>query len=196
MPLIASRAGGSASGFGGLRTFGAAAVDTGAMFPLGMVQLAASTSTITFSSIPATYKHLQMRFLTIAPDGYTDGYISLNSDTTATNYYMNRIFGNGSATGNTAGNNNQCFNGWGTGETGLAVAGVVDILNYSDTSNIKMFRVVTGFSNNIGASTGNWIGQHSVVWNNTSAITSISIRMDGANLLTNSRATLYGIKGA
>jgi hypothetical protein len=166
------------------------------MFPLGMAQLASSAAYIEFASIPLTYKHLQIRFLTRADDGITDGYISFNGDTTATNYYSNRIFGNGNATGNTSFNNNYCFNGWGTGEAGLFAAGVVDILNYSDTSNRKMLRIFTGFSNNIGAATNNWIGQHSVVWNNTDAITGVRILMAGGNLLTNSQATLYGIKGA
>jgi hypothetical protein len=170
--------------------------DSGAMFPLGIVQLASSAANIEFTSIPATYKHLQLRFLTVAADGNTDGYIIFNSDVTATNYYSNRLFGNGNATGNTSANNNYCFNGWGTGETGLAVAGVVDILNYSDTNNRKMLKISTGFSNNIGAATNNWIGQHSVVWNNTNAITGVRILMAGGNLLTNSQATLYGIKGA
>ena len=41
------------------------ATDTGAMFPLGMVQVGSGgSSSITFSSIPNTYKHLQIRGIT------------------------------------------------------------------------------------------------------------------------------------
>lgn len=170
--------------------------DSGAMFPIGIVQLASSSSFIEFTSIPDTYKHLQLRFLTRADDGITDGYISFNGDTTATNYYSNRLFGNGSASANGAANNNYCFNGFGTGEENLFTTGVVDILNYANTDNRKMLKIFTGFATNVGSAANNWIAQHSLVWNNTNAITSIRINMAGGNLLTNSQATLYGIKGA
>ena len=86
-----------------------ARADTGAIFSLGTVRLTSTASYIEFTSIPQTYKHLQLRFLTAATDGYTDGYIAFNGDTTSTNYYANRIFGNGNATGNTAQNTNYNF---------------------------------------------------------------------------------------
>lgn len=170
--------------------------DTGAVFPLGIVTLASAASYIEFTSIPDTYQHLQLRFLAASTNGYTDGYIAFNGDTTTTNYYANRVFGNGSAVGNTSQNTNYNWNNWNSGETNLFVAGIIDILNYSDNTKTKVSRTFTGFSNNAGANTDNWIAQHSLIWNNTNKITSVRIYISGANLFANSQATLYGIKGA
>jgi hypothetical protein len=172
------------------------APDTGVMFPLGMVTLASAASFIEFTSIPDTYQHLQLRFLTASTNGYTNGHIAFNGDTTTTNYYANRVFGNGNATGNTAQNTNYNWNNWNAGEANMFVAGITDILNYSDNTKRKVSRTFTGFSNNVGANTDNWIAQHSLIWNNTNKITSVRIYIDGANLFANSQATLYGIKGA
>ena len=63
--------------------------DTGAMFPLGMVQVgSAGASTVTFSSIPADYTHLQIRGIlrnTAATASSLDLFMNFNGDT-GTNY--------------------------------------------------------------------------------------------------------------
>ena len=175
---------------------GQVVVDTGAVFPLGIVTLASAASFIEFTSIPDTYQHLQLRFDVASTGTFTDGYIAFNSDTTTSNYYNNRLFGNGNATGNGSSNSNYTFNNYNSGDSGLFIAGVVDILNYSDNTKRKVSKTFTGFANNSGANTDNWIDQHSLIWNNTNKITSVRIYISGANLFANSQATLYGIKGA
>jgi hypothetical protein len=73
--------------------------DTGAMFPLGMVQVGSSTPSVTFSSIPSTYKHLQLRAImqsSVSGSGYKDLFIRVNSDT-GSNYARHGLYGNGSS---------------------------------------------------------------------------------------------------
>jgi hypothetical protein len=170
--------------------------DTGAMFAIGQINVGSGGAAyLTFTGIPQTYTHLQLRMLTSAADGDTEGYIEYNTDYTSSNYYANRIFGNGGATGNTStASTSYIFNGWqGTGN-GSYIANVVDILDYSSTTKRKLTRNFTGFDLNSGSSNTAWIGQHSTIWNNTNAITSLRVRMNSSNFNQFTRATLYGIK--
>ena len=201
MPIIASRAGGSASGFGGLRTFGAAAaIDTGAMFPLGMVQVGSGGSpSITFSSIPSTYKHLQIRALVTGTNATQTGSTSfqLNGDTGSN--YTRHILGGGGATafayaatvetkGHVYGYNDNLNNV-------VPMSFVMDILDYANTSKYKTTRVFSGSDRNGTAPHGD-INLISSLWLNTNAITSLSIFIGGQDIGQYSSFALYGIKGA
>ena len=61
-------------------------------------------STITFSSIPSTYKHLQIRYAA-KNSGTSENFVAMkwvyNSDTAA-NYSNHYIYGSGAATGSAA----------------------------------------------------------------------------------------------
>ena len=72
---------------------------------------AGGSSSISFTSIPSTYKALQLRWIGQDNRGTTnDGVkVSFNSDTTSSNYYGHRVYGNGSSTGASG------FSGFGTG---------------------------------------------------------------------------------
>lgn len=194
MPLIASRAGGSASGFGGLRTFGAAAgaVDTGSMFPIGAVTVGNSNATtVTFSSIPATYTHLQIRCITAnATSGNASSgiYYSVNSDSTNGNYKSHALYADASTVTSNA--NNRLMgvignvNGYGSY--------VLDILDYANTNKYTTFRSLGGFNQNGYG----FVWYASGVWLNTSAVNSISFACDGGDFLKFTQFALYGIKGA
>lgn len=162
-----------------------------------------SSGTITFNTIPSTYKHLQLRFMArgdAAAGGYPADIASfvLNSDTTATNYYCHSVFGTGSGTpGTTAGNNN--YSGFlqlpGAAATSNSYAiGVIDFLDYQDTNKYKTMRNLNGGDFN---GSGRTIFS-SMLWKNTAAISSISITCDPTytgNFTTASSFALYGIKG-
>ena len=160
-----------------------------------------SSNVITFSSIPSTYKHLQLRFITRggAAAGYPADISSfvLNSDTTATNYYCHSLFGNGASTGATAGNNNYSGFLQMAGADALAntyVVGVIDFLDYANTNKYKTMRNLNGADFN---GSGKVIFS-SMLWKNTNAISSISITADPTytgNYTTASKFALYGIKG-
>lgn len=162
---------------------------------------AGGASAITFSSIPSTFKHLQVRLFTKESGTGTGGpniVASLNSDTTHTNYRSHYLQGNGSSTGvgevqasgyyclvgNTATSNASYANMFGVM--------VLDVLDYANTSKRKTIRSIWGHDRNGSGE----VGIDSSVWMNTAAITSISFSIvGGTNFVQYSHAALYGVKG-
>jgi len=180
------------------------APDTGAMFPLGMVRVGSGgAANITFSSIPSTYKHLQIRGIAQTNRGTygTDSlYARFNSDS-GTNYADHWIRGNGSvaAAGNYAPSSNLLYisyGGAGTGVSGVYGASVIDILDYASTTKYKTTRTFNGTDINgeIAGSPG-FVFLSSGLWMSTSAISSITITADNGNFNQYSQFALYGIKG-
>lgn len=152
---------------------------------------AGGTSTITFSSIPTTYTHLQLRVLSgTSLAGYNTG-LRFNSDT-GSNYYGHYLSGSGSsASASSLGSQTiLSFTFSGMTNTQFAAA-VVDILDYRNTNKNKTVRSLNGRDNNGSGD----IYLMSGSWNNTSAITDISIVAPGANFIQYSSFALYGIKG-
>jgi len=154
-------------------------------------------SSITFSSIPSTYKHLQIRYLVrVATGAGTNDqfiYAQFNGDT-GSNYSWHYLLGDG-ATPAASGNASQTQMAVGAVPQGSATAGifgvaVIDILDYASTSKNKTVKVFNGNDRN-GAGD---IILNSGLWINTSPITSINIA-SSASFATNSSFALYGIKG-
>jgi hypothetical protein len=150
------------------------------------------TNTVTFNSIPSTYKHLQLRSSTLSASSGDTLYINFNSDT-GNNYTYHRLSGNGSAAS---------ANGYNV-ESGCRLAGLVngtsatyptvvisDIIDYADTSKYKTVRTFSGVDVN---GSGGEIDLVSNLWKSTSAISSITI--SGSFNFTGT-FSLYGIKGA
>jgi len=160
-----------------------------------------TTQTITFSSIPATYTHLQLRYIirTDRNDDYADAIgMRFNSDT-GSNYHRHRFetentgapgYGYSNATdaqyhfmGATA----LCT-------SGVFASGVVDIIDYANTSKYKTTKSVNGVVN---SGTQNWMGFQGSLWASTSAINTIALKVNyGTYYATGSTVALYGIKGA
>lgn len=160
-----------------------------------------SSATITFSSIPGTYKHLQIRLISKDDDTSGSGSAGLsirfNSDT-GSNYAYHRLYTDGStiyATGSantTFGILNNACAGNASGIANMMGVGIVDIHDYASTSKTKTVRNFSG--GDFNGSGG--VGLGSTLWNSTSAITSISIIAPGTtNFTTSSTFALYGIKG-
>ena len=151
-----------------------------------------SVSTLTFSSIPSGFKHLQIRGMAYDGAGNELG-VRFNSDTSA-NYNYHNLYGTGSATG-AGGLAN-------TNEMNLAVAGfssnymatfIIDILDFNSTTKNKTCRSIYGFDNNGSGQ----IQIRSGLWRSTSAVTSITIFDTGAsNYSASTTFALYGIKEA
>jgi hypothetical protein len=70
-------------------------------------------------------------------------------------------------------------------------AGVIDILDYANTNKFKTVRSLTGTDLNGSGQ----IILGSGLYQQTTAITSITLEANGVNWLTNSSFALYGIKG-
>jgi len=173
------------------------APDTGAMFPLGMVQVGSGgSSTITFSSIPSTYKHLQIRAIAGSANSNISSFlINVNSDSGA-NYAWHYVYGDGStaaAGASSSANFMRVINLLGTGLANAFSAEIIDVLDYASTSKNKTFRMLGGGDRN--GSGG--VHLQSGVWLNTNAITSITFTpSDSFNFQQYTQFALYGIKGA
>jgi len=153
-------------------------------------------ATVSFTSIPATFKHLQLRILGQAADsgGAFNIKARFNSDT-GNNYALHRLIGDGSSPTSA-----------GVASTGYARLGVlnssdftnvfsgnvVDILDYTNTNKYTTTRSLGGYDKN--GATG-FVMYHSSLWMNTAAITSIELTTDTGNIAQYSSFALYGIKG-
>lgn len=174
-------------------------VDPGAMIPIATTTLNTATATVTFSSIPQNYEHLQIRAIARSATGSTgqdDLSITLNSDTT-NNYYWHRLIGNGTsvisgaAGALTSANQFQELIARDGQGANVFSAFVIDILDYANTNKYKTMRCLGGDDNNgIGA-----IVLDSALWLSTSAINSITFQTS-SNFKTYSSFALYGIKRA
>ncbi len=165
-----------------------------------------SNSTLTLSSIPQTYKHLQIRYISRDTSAITNPagiWIDLNNDTAA-NYTQHYLIGNGSsasAAGNSAastGGSPQLSRATACGgmSANIFAAGIIDIHDYSSTTKNKTIRAITGSDYNT-ASTNAEVGLFSSVWlNNSSGVSTIRFYFPtGGNFATGSTFALYGIKG-
>ena len=165
---------------------------------------AGGQSSIEFTSIPATYKHLQIRGIaqTNRTTYGTDSlYARFNGDS-GTNYADHWIRGDGSvaAAGNYAPSSNLLYisyGGSGTGVSGVYGVSIIDILDYASTNKYKTTKTRNGTDiNGTIAGYGGFMFLSSGLWMSTSAISSITITPDGNNFNQHSSFALYGIKGA
>jgi hypothetical protein len=154
-----------------------------------------SSGVITFSSIPSTYKHLQLRITGRSSGGSTEISFTCNGDT-ATNYSRHYIYGDGSTTGASGVSSQTSMQiAYCAGSTALAstnAVNIVDILDYGDANKYKTFRSLTGIDVN-GA--GGYVQLSSGSWRSTSAISTLTLT-SANNYTTATQFALYGIKGA
>jgi hypothetical protein len=168
----------------------------GAYDSIATVTVGTAQSSITFSSIPATYTHLQVRGIVRPTSNNADMRLTLNSDS-GSNYARHRLIGNGGSVDAT-GTASTAFigifdaNGLQTGTASTFGVAVIDILDYANTSKYKTVRVLSGNDNNGSGQ----VGLSSGLWQNTSANSTITLVMSAGNFDTYSQFALYGIKGA
>lgn len=160
---------------------------------------AGGSSSITFSSIPSTYKHLQIRYIarnsTRTSATYGSLVYQINGSYGARYHYLE---GTGAAvsagSGIPSGGEAYMLVAPGTGATsGVFGAGIIDILDYADTNKNKTIRTLSGVDNN---GSGEIIFGSSMV-NATTAITSFTILPTdgGTGIPQYSHFALYGVKG-
>ena len=148
---------------------------------------AGGSTGITFSAIPSTYKHLQIRFFGISSASSPDVNLTYNGDTGA-NYRIHILRGFGATTPQAESYAASAITNFVSG--GFA-AGVTDILDYTNTSKNKVARTLVGYDLNGSGAVGLW----SHLWTNTAAVTSISLTPSTGNFNQYSSFALYGIKG-
>jgi hypothetical protein len=158
------------------------------------------SSTITFSSIPSTYTHLQLRMLgkTSSTDNGSGISLSINSSSFA---YYHRLTGFRGGAGYDSQSGVANIIGYfpctASGVDNMFGGMVLDILDYANTNKNKTTRTFWGYSNNGVAGGSEFEGLHSGLWNSTSAITSLSLTAESSRTFSQySHFALYGIKGA
>jgi hypothetical protein len=159
-----------------------------------------SSGTITFSSIPSTYQHLQIRYIGRSDRSsvVTDLFLCrFNSDTGSNYMEYHRVLGDGSTASAGAGSASATNIIMGAMPAASALAstvgaGVVDILDYANSNKYKTTRNLMGNDyNGSGA-----VQLFSGLWMSTSAINTITLTTStGSNWTSATQFALYGIKG-
>lgn len=151
-----------------------------------------SSDIITLSSIPSTYKHLQLRIT----GGNNFSYyakLTFNGDATTSNYRTHYLQGNGTT----------ASAGTYTAYAGVVIAGaggfvnptsyIIDILDYATANKYRTMRGLGGPDVN---GSGGVIELVSGLWMSTSSITSITLTANsGTPWTSTTKVALYGIKG-
>ena len=163
---------------------------------------AGGTSTITFSSIPNGYKHLQIRGIARADvsGSASQAQLQINGDTSLSSYAFHSIVSSGTAVasyGYPTGilpSMSPVLRGTGNTNTANAFGVTIfDILDYASTTKNKTVRTLTGYSS---SATGE-VQHNSGVWLSNSAVTSLTISWQDTSqkFMQYSQFALYGIKG-
>lgn len=170
----------------------------GAMELISTTILSTTSTSVTFSSIPATYKHLQIRATTRTDRSgihVASVIASCNSDMSS-NYSYHQLYGTGSAVGSYGLANTTGYIATATAatQTGSVFTSLIStLLDYANTTNYKTFRTLHGFT----GSAGHNIELSSTNWRNTAAVSTLTLTAgSGSNFIAGSRFSLYGIKGA
>ena len=178
---------------------GNSAIYAGSYESIQTVTLSSSQTNVSFTSIPSTYKHLQVRVFArdLRASTWVDTlWVYCNADTTGANYYSHGLAGNGSSASAFA---DAGANSYGmpigltsaTNVTSAYAANVIDILDYANTSKNKTFRSLHGVEDNTNGS----MRLRSGLWMSTAAISTLTFNTAaGGDFAQYSSFALYGIK--
>ena len=158
---------------------------------------------VTFSSIPTTYQHLQIRVIGRTTTAATEENYYVRFNSVSTGYGHFDLWGNSVNTTPEAANDkdvndsniilHRAATGAGT-TSGVFGYSIIDIDDYNSTTKNKNLR---HFGGNIRpADTQGSIWLTGGLFTSTAAITNISITLASGNFVNGSSVCLYGIKGA
>jgi len=164
------------------------AAKTGTYTLIASNTLAAITTEITFSSIPATYTDLVVVVNYKANNGGKYLTMRLNGDT-GTNYSRTEIFADGtSITSQNLTNESYAYINSVYASTGTWAT---FILNLNDYSNTTTFKSIVTRSNS-----STYVGMNANLWRSTAAINTIFLTALGSGYDVGSTFKLYGIEAA
>jgi hypothetical protein len=146
---------------------------------LATTTLGSAASSVTFTSIPGTYKDLILVF-DGTPTSTADTILYFNSDTTNGNYSTVEMVGDGSSTSSST------FLSTGAVYTSQRANFIFNIMDYSATDKHKTSLI----RNNAPA---NNVRARAYRWANTSAVTSVSFRTQSSTFAAGSTFSLYGV---
>jgi hypothetical protein len=152
-------------------------------------------SSITFSSIPGTFTHLQIRAMARGSNASVacDGLVTFNASSTG--YYMHQLYGVGAGTptasyDSTATYTDQFYFTGASASASIFGVGIMDILDYANTNKYKTTRTLGGNDTNGGG----LAIMRSGLWQSSLAISSITITAVSGNFVQYSQFSLYGVR--
>ena len=200
MPIIASRAGGSASAFGGLRTFAPASpygVAVLAWEQIAMVENIGATTLTTFSGLSG-YRTYRILGVSNTSAGGQDSIVYIRVNGSSSSIYSEFAFGASHSSNladyGGASSSNMFRRGAASGDDANSNAPFVFTLyNADSTTSHKPLTIMSGYSSSsdMGPTFSNGM------FGSTSAVTSIVVGTGnggGGNFGTHSKYVLYGIK--
>jgi len=159
--------------------------------PIATQTLASTATSITFSSIPATYTDLRLVIVGTASAAVN---ATLTYNSSATGYSQTYLFGNGTTAGSSLRTAQTYIRLTGNSATSttIPVMWTVDIFSYTG-STFKTCLITVSQDLNGSGNTESMVG----LWRNTSTISSLEIPLlSAATWSIGTTATLYGIKAA
>jgi len=189
-PLISTFAG------AGIRPYGWGGSSGSANFTLISTQVLASTATtVTFSSIPQGFKHLQLRVTSRTSAAATDTISMRFNGVSTASYSYHQLYGQGTSVVSTGGASQTSLAPGDTAGSNAAAsifgALVCDILDYTNTSKNPVFRSLNG---SVGGGAGNYVELYSGGYMSAAAVSSIVLSsLAAASFQIGSRFSLYGV---
>ena len=161
--------------------------DTATEIAIATQTLSSAASTITFSSIAATYTDLRL-VLTCTTTAGADAYFRFNGDS-ATNYSYTYISGNGTtATSSYSTSSSTPFIDVNGISTTIPSLFTFDIFSYAGST--YKTSLITGQEDRNGSGA---VSRTVSLWRSTAAITSVALTANGTTFAIGTTATLYGI---
>jgi hypothetical protein len=175
------------------------AVSTNSYESIATVTVGSPVSAITFSSIPSTYTHLQIRILARSTVASSTDMIAIQLNNDGSSSYRSHFLGGNGSSASAASTGTQTYAELhyipgSTASSNVFGSVVIDILDYVNTNKNKTIRALTGFDNN-----GNGDVQlNSALYISTSAVNRLDFYAGpGTNSFVQyTQFALYGIKGA
>jgi hypothetical protein len=181
-----------------LGTIASSKLDAGDFVSIASTSLTGTTATVTFSSIPSTFAHLQLRLSVRSTPSLERMNMRFNNDSGASSYDVHRLQADGSSAGNDSRiDKDACWlvSAGPLGVTNVAdvfTGVIIDILDYTNTNKYKNLKVLCGTDTNSAGS----VEFTSGTWKSTSAINRIDMTIPSSNFAQYSTLSLYGIRSA
>ena len=157
--------------------------------PISTVTLGSAASTITFSAIPNTFTDLKL--ILTGNSRYATSFLRIRYNGNSSAIYSTTwLSGSGTAATSSRNTSTPYINSVSTFYTAGNSPSMaeIDIFSYAGSTNKTCLFRVSGDQNGIG-----FVNPAVGLWSNTSAITSVTVELNGDEWSSGTTATLYGI---
>jgi len=174
---------------------GNAGFDPSSDFLITETLISTNTATVTFSSIPSTYKHLQIRVVARTDrSAYDVEDVNLKiNGASGTSYTLHTLTGDGTSVTSFGNGDSDRIDlvptSTAASPTSAFGANIVDILDYANTSKFKTVRILGGMN----STSYKFVRLSSGSYKSTSAVSTITVSGGaGGNFIAGTRISLYG----